>query len=112
VYLPKQIASFLNRSLAFGLLLFFIIPPALKAFHAYEFHSFQKECEHSTTHFHTSSSHNDALDYFFQPLIQYSQSYSTFFVEKNFKTLFENYRLHFSKQRFYKIRLRGPPSFC
>lgn len=107
----NKIAPLHYRLLALGLLLFFVIPPVLKTLHSYEFHSSQKDCEHSTTHLHSSSIHNDVLDYYFQPLIEYCKNYSTFFIKISFKTAYDNYRLCLEKQRFYKLRLRGPPSF-
>ena len=109
---PKEISSLINKILAVGLLLFFIVPPVLKVNHAYEYHSILKECEHTSTHFHSSSLHNDALDYFFQPLYQYYEGHWSIFERNEFITVFQNYQLHLSKQRFYKVRLRGPPSFC
>lgn len=107
----NKIAPLHYRLLALGLLLFFVVPPVLKTLHSYEFHSAQKDCEHSTTHLHSSSIHNDALDYYFQVLAEADlNSYNLdelLFFNKNTAT----YQSSLYNSNFHFSSTRGPPYF-
>lgn len=108
---PKNpIVVFLYKALSLGLLLFFVIPPVLKATHAFEFHTAQKECKHSTTHLHSKASHNDVLDIYFQiaaetALEPYELKDLMFYMEsaQGYQSSLFNANFHFSSTR-------GPPS--
>ena len=107
----NKIAPLHYRLLALGLLLFFVIPPVLKTLHSYEFHSAQKDCEHSTIHLHSSSLHNDALDYYFQVLAGtdlnfYNLEEPLFFTKKT-----DTYRSSLYNSNFHFSSTRGPPYF-
>lgn len=112
MYLPKEIKLFYHRALAFGIILFLVLPLFLKTLHAYEFHSTQNECKHSTIHFHSIESHNDALEFCFINLINDNKVNDDVFIKNKFKTSYNNYISLLNKQIRYKLRLRGPPFFC
>ena len=66
----KNILPLIYKTWSFILVLFFLLPSGLKVIHAYSFHSTQKECKHNTTHLHSSTLHNDVLDYYFHFLAE------------------------------------------
>ena len=109
--LPKKIVSLPLRLLALGLLLFFLVPPVLKAVHGYEFHAVQKDCERSTTHLHSSSLHNDALDYYFQVLAE--SNFDSYQLEEPlfFHQKLEGYSIPTYNSKFHFFSTRGPPYF-
>ena len=87
----------------------FLAPIGLKLEHALIFHSEIEECTNTETHFHTSSNHNDFLDYFFQPIVKsFFKSlklYKTAIIDKVFDN---NYLIFYSKPLKF-VGLRGPP---
>jgi len=87
-----------------------LVPMGLKLEHSFSFHSKTKECKHSKTHIHETALHNDVLDYFFQPLAQYHQTYTLTPIKIIRNNLFENYQISLNKKRLFKLRLRGPPT--
>ncbi len=90
-------------------MIIFLAPSGLKLEHALIFHSEIEECKHAETHFHTSSNHNDFLDYFFQPVVKsFFKSlklYKTAIIDKVFDN---NYLIFYSKPLKF-VGLRGPP---
>ena len=105
----NKIAPLRYRLLALGLLLFFVIPPILKTLHSYEFHSAQKDCEHSATHLHSSSLHNDVLDYYFHFLAETNLAPIELFVPIIFHEKVDRDRASFYNLDIYFTTPRGPP---
>ena len=66
----KKYRSLFTSLFSLILVLVFLAPNGLKLEHALIFHSEIEECTNTETHFHTSSNHNDFLDYFFQPIVK------------------------------------------
>ena len=105
----NKIAPLRYRLLALGLLLFFVIPPILKTLHSYEFHSAQKDCEHSATHLHSSSLHNDVLDYYFHFLAETDLVPIVLFVPVIFHEKADSYCSSYYNFDFHFTTPRGPP---
>ncbi len=86
-----------------------LIPMGLKLEHAYSFHAKTKECKHSKTHIHAENSHDDFLDYYFQPLVDESSPVFNFktFEIKNIKVNF--YQHVFYSKPYKGLGLRAPP---
>jgi len=106
----KSILPLIYKIYAFGLVFFFLVPSGLKLIHAYEFHTIQNECKHSTTHIHASSLHNDVLDYYFHVLAE-SQSKS-FDIDTPliFRKKSADYCFSLYKSELLFSSTRGPPN--
>ena len=105
----KKYRSLFTSLFSLILVIIFLAPSGLKLEHALIFHSEIEECKHAETHFHTSSNHNDFLDYFFQPVVKsFFKSlklYKTAIIDKVFDN---NYLIFYSKPLKF-VGLRGPP---
>ena len=105
----KKYISLFTSLFSLILVIIFLAPSGLKLEHALIFHSEIEECKHAETHFHTSSNHNDFLDYFFQPVVKsFFKSlklYKTAIIDKVFDN---NYLIFYSKPLKF-VGLRGPP---
>ena len=105
----KKYRSLFTSLFSLILVIIFLAPSGLKLEHALIFHSEIEECKHAETHFHTSSNHNDFLDYFFQPIVKsFFKSlklYKTAIIDKVFDN---NYLIFYSKPLKF-VGLRGPP---
>lgn len=112
MYSSNKIKSLKLRALAFVLISFFILPTILKTLHVSEFHSNRIECEFFSTHLHSKSNHNDALDYFFTPLINYVKNHNVVFENKIFKNKIDEHQILLIKKLYLNIKLRGPPALC
>ena len=111
MYSKYPILSLPIKLMALGIVVFLLFPSLLKVSHAFQYHSLQNECKHSNTHLHSSQSHNDALDYFFQVVadseeVQYDLVNPLFFSEK-----IENYKSSPYTTEFNRYTSRGPPFF-
>jgi len=111
VYLSNETSFFLNKALAYALLLFFIVPPVLKTIHSNQHHSVFIECENSSSHLHSKSNHNDALDHFYLPLVDYKKNEIEIFQNKIFKKVINKYHFFLINKSFFNFILRGPPAF-
>jgi len=111
VYLSNETSFFLNKALAYALLLFFIVPPVLKTIHSNQHHSVFIECENSSSHLHSKSNHNDALDHFYLPLVDYKKNEIEIFQNKIFKKVINKHHFFLINKSFFNFRLRGPPAF-
>lgn len=83
----------------------------LKLGHSFSFHANAKECKHSKTHIHAENSHDDFLDFYFQPFVYESP---VVFDLKTFeiKTLSVNFYQNVFYSKSYKgLGLRAPPVF-
>ncbi len=106
----KKIIQFnLTQFTSVGLVMIFLIPIGLKLIHSIEYHSNQNLCKNNKTHIHESNSHNDVLDYFFQPLVHSSiESFKIKIISIDKKI--ENYYSYlFYSKPFTGTELRGPP---
>ncbi|MEK9851961.1 MAG: hypothetical protein VW441_03140 [Flavobacteriaceae bacterium] len=111
MYSKYRILSLPYRLMALGIVVFLLFPSLLKVSHAYQYHTVQNECKHNTTHLHSSQSHNDALDYYFQVLAD-----SEWFQYELKKPIFssdivENYKSFSYTTEVYRFTSRGPPFF-
>lgn len=92
-----------------GTVVFMLLPSVLKVSHAYQYHAVQNDCKHSTTHLHSSKSHNEVLDYYFQVLAE-SDSNKYDFQKPFFNTeKVENYKSLTYNTVSLKLASRGPP---
>ena len=90
-------------------MLVFLAPNGLKLEHALIFHSEIEECTNTEIHFHTSSNHNDFLDYFFQPIVKsFFKSLKLYKIAIIDKVFDNNYLIFYSKPLKF-VGLRGPP---
>ncbi len=105
----KNIFPFYIRLLSGGLVMVFLFPLGLKLIHSYEFHSNPNTCKNNKTHIHESITHNEALDYFFQPLVHEVEDVNE---EHLFLVLTEEksvYHASFNSVAYKRYRSRAPP---
>ncbi|MDG1023998.1 MAG: hypothetical protein P8I42_01700 [Flavobacteriaceae bacterium] len=106
----KNIFPFFIRLLSVGLVMVFLLPLGLKLIHSFEFHSNPKTCKNNKTHIHESNTHNDALDYFFQPLVHEVEDVfeaHVFFLLTEEKS---RYNPSFKSVTYKRYRSRAPPA--
>ena len=65
----------------------FLIPMGLKLEHTFSYHSDNIECSHDQTHIHNYNKHNDFLDVYYQPLVEYH--FNGEIILNNAQTLFK-----------------------
>ena len=105
----KIIPIYFTQLISVGLVMVFLIPLGLKIIHGFEYHSDPNLCKNNKTHIHESNSHNDVLDYFFQPLVH---DYVKQFDYVIFDEISEDKvsYISFYKTYFYKFsKSRAPP---
>ena len=105
----KNILPLIYKAWSFILVLFFLLPSGLKVIHAYSFHSTQKECKHNTTHLHSSTLHNDVLDYYFHFLAETNLAPIELFVPIIFHEKVDRNHASFYNLDIYFTTPRGPP---
>lgn len=107
----KRYHPLLSTGISFFLVATLLVPIGLKLEHAFDYHSQSIECALTKTHIHSSSSHNDLLDYFSQPLVY---DLNEFFVINNLKIeqkVLKYYSYLFYSKTYKGIGLRAPPLF-
>ena len=107
--IEKKHSTYSNIVLSNILIFIFLAPLSLKLEHSLSFHSEVIKCEHTKTHIHTGSSHNDFLDIFFQPVFEFDL-YFNFFLLKKHTSNFQIFSDYFIENSVYKtLKVRGPP---
>ena len=90
----------------------FLTPMGLKLDHAFSFHSDSTECTHDQTHIHNYNKHNDFLDVYYQPLVEYH--FNCEIILNNAQTLFKyifNNTSIYDRLTLNNLKDRGPPNF-
>ena len=90
----------------------FLTPMGLKLEHTFSYHSDNIECSHDQTHIHNYNKHNDFLDVYYQPLVEYH--FNSEIILNNAQTLFKyifNNTSIYNRLSFNNLKDRGPPNF-
>ena len=94
------------------LIVMFLTPMGLKLEHTFSYHSDNIECSHEQTHIHNYNKHNDFLDVYYQPLVEYH--FNSEIILNNAQTLFRyifNNTSIYNRLIFNNLKDRGPPNF-
>lgn len=98
-----------NIVLSTILIFMFLAPMGLKLNHYLASHTEVIKCEHTKTHIHSENSHNDFLDIFFQPVLEFDLNFN-YFLLKKYTSNFEIFNDYFVKKTNQKtLNVRGPP---
>jgi hypothetical protein len=88
-----------------------LLPIAIKLIHAITYHSATEDCKIDRVHLHALNQHNEALDYFFQPLAQNIEVVEFTLEPSSISTIPTLYSVHLFS--FYQKgkSSRAPPVF-
>lgn len=101
----------LNRLFSSLLLILLLLPTGLKLIHAVAYHSTSEDCKIDRVHLHATNQHNEALDYFFQPLAQNIEVPEFTLVPPTFWTTQSDYSVHLFSYSQTGKSSRAPPVF-
>lgn len=99
------------KLLSIVLVLALIAPLGLKLAHSFQYHSSVDSCKHAKVHFHKSSSHNDILDLFFQPIGDYFFYLMSIQFNKIISLNEVIYKVSLFPKIIFYVSSRGPPKF-
>lgn len=107
----KNYKTFFSASISLLLAFMLLAPMGLKLEHGFAFHSKTKECTNNKIHFHSASSHDDLLDYFFQPIVHSLNGSFTINIIVSNQKVEKYYSYLFYSKPHKGIGLRAPPVF-
>lgn len=111
MYLNNKIYSLKAKLVSIALVLAIIVPLGIKLDHSFQYHTSEDTCKHAKVHFHESSSHNDTLDLFFQPIANHFVDLISNEFNKIVSLNEVTYIVSFFSKTIFYISSRGPPKF-